>query len=295
MQFASLSIVCGGAVFWRLAPDAAGDLVATGALAATILLLRVASLVAALSGVAWLAGTIAYATGGFASLSDPTVLQIFFFQTPFGGPALLRLVLLATLVPIAVARFGDRARLSAMNLVGGALLVSQAWLGHADDGGDTPFGAAMITTYAVHVVAMAVWVGALPPLYFLVVRARRRGTATGATLDAFLRRTSNVATVAVVLIVGSGTANTIFHDGGRLANLAFTNYGRILLAKVSLVAFMLAIAALNRFALMPRLRQGGAGQTTSMRYLQFGLAVDLVIGLLVLGAAALLGITPPPR
>ena len=292
MHFVALAIVFGSASFWVAAAPGAmsGAPAFAHARAATLRLIRIAAPVAAVSGVAWLAGTIAYATGGLASLGDPAMLHVFFFETPFGGPALLRLALLGSLSAVAVVSMRPTALAAACVVIGAALLVSQAWLGHAAEGGDTAYGAAMIATYAVHVVATAFWVGGLPPLAFAVAGAQHGS----APLHELLRRYSTAATVAVVLILASGAANTAFHDGGSLATLRSTTYGAVLLTKVSLVAIMLVLAAVNRFVLMPRLRAAPDGGTT-LRRLRLSLGLDLLAAVLVLGAAAVLGITPPPR
>ncbi len=290
MHFAALYVVFGGASFWLL--SAPGTTMSAGAarpVAATAVLLRVAAPVAAVSGVAWLAGTIAYATGGLASLADPAMLRVFFLETPFGTPASIRLALLGALMAVGSMPMKSGLRTRSYVVVGAALLVSQAWLGHANEGGATSYGFALIATYAVHVLATAAWVGGLPPLAFVVAAARWEHA--GQWLHAFLMRYSTVATIAVVLIVASGSANTLYHAGGSLADLRSTAYGSVLLTKVTLVAVMLGLASLNRFVLMPSLCDAA---DVPLRRLQFSVAFDMLLALLVLGAAAVLGITPPP-
>ncbi len=282
----------GSASFWfAVAPGAlSGETAFAHAHEATLRLVRVAAPVVVLSGVAWLAGTIAYATGGLASLVDPDMLRVFVFETPFGGPEMLRLALLGGLLAVAILPMKPAARAAASVVIGAALLVSQAWLGHAAEGGDTAVGGAMIASYAVHVLATAFWVGSLPPLAFALADAR----AGRGSIHDLLRRYSTISTVAVVLILASGAANTAFHDGGSLVNLRSTTYGAVLLTKVSLVAIMLVLAAINRFVLMPRLHDK-SGCEMPFRRLQLSLTLDLLAAVLVLGAAAVLGITPPPR
>ncbi len=109
-----------------------------------------------------------------------------------------------------------------------------------------------------------------------------------------LRRFSLVAMPAVALIVASGLGNVGFRVGGSFERVFLTDYGYVLGAKVTLVAVMLALAFCNRFMAMPRLRlappsarQGGLLQTS--------VVLELALGLAVLAAAALLGVTPPPQ
>ena len=73
-----------------------------------------------------------------------------------------------------------------------------------------------------------------------------------------------------------------------------TDYGYVLGAKAALVASMLALAYYNRFIALPRLRLGPASARQSIR-LQTSVAFELGLGLCVLAAAALLGVTPPPQ
>ena len=211
-------------------------------------------------------------------------------QRPFGPPFSARLALMAALVLAAFVPLAARARIGTLALAGGALLVSQAWTGHAAEGG--PHGMAMLAVYAVHVLAAAAWTGGLPVLGFALVEARREGHARGALIE-LLSRYATMATPAVVLILASGTANTAFHAGDDVAALRASAYGHVLLVKVSLVAAMLGLAALNRFALLPRLRRDPS-RAAWPRAVRISVALDLVLAPLVLGAAAVLGVTPPP-
>jgi len=55
------------------------------------------------------------------------------------------------------------------------------------------------------------------------------------------------------------------------------------------------LAYFNRFIALPRLRVAslkGMGQINRLRY---SVAFEIVLGLAVLGVAAILGITPPPQ
>ena len=286
VHFAALFLVFGGALFPLTAGRAAPG--QGGAPVATLPYLRPAVLVAALSGVAWLAGTIAFATGGLSSLADGGMLRVFFLETPFGPIAVARLLLMAALVLVAWRPPVSVPRMVALLLVSGALLVSQAWLGHAAEGGDTARGAAMILSYAAHVLAGAAWLGGLVPLARALGEWRRGRRATAAILK-ILWRFSALATAAVGVIVVSGVANTVFHTGPAPARLVGTAYGTVLLAKLALVALMLVSAGFNRFVVMPRL-----GRVAPTRWATLGLAFEIGIGGLVLGAAAVLGITPPP-
>ena len=205
-----------------------------------------------------------------------------------------RLVLLAFLAGLAFAPLRVRFRMAAVAATSGLLLVSQAWLGHAAEDGGTLYGAAMIGSYATHVLASAAWVGGLPPL-LLAISELRGGAKPAARIAHLLSRYSLMAFLAVTLILVSGVANTSFHAGLAPRRLFDEAYGQILLVKVGLVAIMLALGGYNRFILMPRLeRTPGASMARDSR-LYRSIGVECVLGLLVLGCAAVLGITPPIR
>jgi putative copper resistance protein D len=62
-----------------------------------------------------------------------------------------------------------------------------------------------------------------------------------------------------------------------------------------LVAVMLALAYFNRFIAMPRLARAEPVGSRQMSRLRFSIACELALAILVLGIAAILGITPPPQ
>ena len=146
----------------------------------------------------------------------------------------------------------------------------------------------MVLAYATHVLAAAAWAGSLPALALATWRAR----GTGAATHAMLARYSVLAVPCVVLVVISGTANALFHSVSTEALIA-SAYGHVLAAKLVLVAAMLVLAAFVRWSLAPRVRDGGAAQGTG--WTAAAVATEAILALLVLGAAALLGLTPPPR
>ena len=288
VHFAAMVVLFGGSVFWAYAPgDAAAEFDASRR--RTLRGLKVAAALALASGAGWLALTIVDMTG-LEGLHDPDTLHAFFFETLFGPIEAARMGLLVVVALLAVVPMPDRPRVAAMAVASAVLLVSQAWLGHAAEGGVTLSGAVMVAAYAVHVLAGAAWLGGLPPLLFGVLELRREAAAPRACL-ALLSRYSLVATVAVVLVVASGIANAAFRVGGRFGAFAGTGYGDVLIAKVALVALMLGFAAYNRLVAMPRLRGPDA---TPGRSLATSIGCEIGLGLSVLLAAAVLGITPPP-
>jgi putative copper resistance protein D len=289
VHFASVFILFGAPLLWL---GMKGEFFR--ARRATDRLLRWAAPVAALSGLVWLGALIANMAGGFDKLFDRETLTLFFFQTQFGPVAFLRLFLLG--VAVAVAASPRKAARAGLMGIGALLLIDQAWLGHAAEGGVGLWGALMILVYSLHVLAAAAWLGGLPPLFFVLKEAQGQGATeeTGNPVTA-LTHFSVLALPAVALILVSGAGNVAFRVGSSLHALFLADYGYVLCAKAALVAAMLALACYNRFVALPDLRVSQASGAAALAKTRASVGCELALGLLVLGAAALLGVTPPPQ
>ena len=283
VHFGAVVVLFGGAVFRAIAPGASH-----AAQRFERRSLRIAASLALLSGAGWLAAMIVVMTGP-EGLSDPQTLHAFFFETLFGPIVAARTALLVFVVILAFAPMRAQLQVACIGVASGLLLVSQAWLGHAAEGGDTLAGFVMIAVYAVHVLAGAAWLGGLPPLLARIAQLRRTAAPPWAHLQ-LLSRYSLMAAFAVALVLASGIANAAFRVGAHFGAFVATAYGDVLLSKVALVGIMLAFAAYNRLVAMPRLR-GTDGASTG---LVTSIGCEIGLGLLVLLAAAVLGITPPP-
>ena len=189
LHFGAMFVLFGGALFWAYVPDDAG---VTSSRSFTLRCLRTAAPVALVTGAGWLAATIANMTGGIDGLGDLDTLHAFFLETIFGPIEAARMALLAGIAVLVYVPMRDRFRLVATAAASGLLLVSQAWLGHAAEGGDTLLGATMIVAYAVHVLAAAAWLGGLPPLLARMATLRTR--APPAAILRLLSRFSGMAT-----------------------------------------------------------------------------------------------------
>ncbi|MGH6811497.1 MAG: CopD family protein [Methylocella sp.] len=299
IHFACVFALFGSSFFWMYvgavrASAGPGGLPRT--LGATITLLRIAAPVAAISGVAWLALILINMTQDIGSVINHEDLRLFFFETPFGAVSIVRLALLAIGVMLAFLPWHNRWRFTALVPVSAVLLITQAWFGHSADGTGL-YRVTMITVYAIHTIAAAAWAGGLPALLFALIeqcRSRPSERARHCTLD-ICSRFSLMAMVAVALVVLSGVANAGFRVAGSFGKLFGSYYGNVLLTKVAIVAAMLALAYLNRFVLTPKLRAAPLKGMTQITKLRYSLALDVVLGALVLGASAVLGITMPPQ
>ncbi len=165
----------------------------------------------------------------------------------FGRTLLARLTVLAALAALLTPLLrgdGGRYRGAAVLLLGVGGLATWPLTGHA---AVAPLSGAVVAAGAVHMAAMAVWLGGLVTLgVFLLRRAHHR------VLGVLLPAWSRWATLAVVWLVGAGLVQAVVQVGSAGA-LVQTGYGRLLLAKVAILAAVLGAAAYAR-ALVRRSR-----------------------------------------
>lgn len=137
----------------------------------------------------------------------------------------------------------------------------------------------------VHIVSNSTWTGGIATLLLLVARHRRMTAGAGLTWAQLWTRFSKVAltTVGCTLITGSWLA---WKFVGSPRELLTTEFGHVLLIKISLVATMIAIGGVNEFLMMPRIaRARAAGHDGSVFRLAVRVFPRLVAaeGLLALG------------
>jgi copper transport protein len=137
----------------------------------------------------------------------------------------------------------------------------------------------------LHATAAAYWVGSLWPLA-VVLRSEPRNGAV-----AVVRRFSAIALGIVGLLVAVGLGLSVLQIG-RLGAITGTDYGRIWLVKMALVAVLLGLAMLNRQHLTPALERGAASAPTRLRQ---SIAVELGVMAAIVAATAGFTLTPPPR
>ena len=260
--------------------------------AATDRIVRSCAYLALAGGLGWVMASIAFIADDACLLFERRTLGGFFFETSFGPVWILRLGLLGALAALAgTLPRGGRAstRRALIALVAACGLASQAWLGHAAmaDGGKL---GAELASYIVHVLAAGAWIGALVPLAMLSADQRLAGGGAGSSAcSTILLRFSTVGVVLVLAILASGIANGVF----RLASvhdLLATDYGYAILTKVFLFSLMVAVAAVNRWRLLPAIAADGE---RPLRALRRNILIEQTLAVLVLLVAAILGILPP--
>jgi copper resistance protein D len=172
-------------------------------------------------------------------------------------------------------------------IVASAFLVLPAWAGHA---GATPgmAGDLHLASDMLHLLAAGAWLGGLPAFVLFLWRPF---PGTGRNRDAVVvrvvNRFSRLGIFSVGILLASGLIN-----GWNLLNgprdLIASDYGRLLALKIVLFGAMVAIAAVNKFYLTPRLPKLAA-----IRTLRRNSLAEICLGLCVLAFVALLGTLPP--
>lgn len=141
-----------------------------------------------------------------------------------------------------------------LTLAGSVAVASLVWSGHA---GATEGGAGTIHRVSdmLHLIAAAVWIGAIGAFLLLISRKRLGNIPDGVRLAArSLDQFSRVGTICVLVIAATGLINSQMIVGAEnLGRSLGSPYGQLLLAKLALFGLMLALAAANRWRLTPAL------------------------------------------
>jgi copper transport protein len=200
-------------------------------------------------------------------------------QTSYGRTAVIAALALIAGLSSMAARSARVARgLSIVGLLGLALALALS--GHASTAPPRPISAAAVF---VHTACVAFWIGSLLPLH-AGLRAWPGGSAQ-------LARFSRAIPLPLALLVASGIWLAFVQLDG-VAALWTTGYGWVLACKLVAVIGLLALAAANRFRLVPRLQANGA---VAARPFAVSLACEIAIALTIFGLVALWRFTPPPR
>jgi len=240
-----------------------------------------------LSGLGWLAVEAVRMSGlSPARALNRDTLGTVLAETLFGRVWIVRFVLAAALgATLLLSR--RRAGLATLNaMLAAGLLGSLAWAGHAaaERGADR---IVHLSADAAHLLAAGAWLGALLPLARALAGAPEIGLAGRVT-----RRFSVMGIMCVSVLIVTGTASA-WYTVGSVPALFGTDYGRLLLAKLGLVAAMVALAAANRMRWTPRLAAAGGEAGLARRRLRRNAIAETSLGAAVLGVVGALGVTAP--
>jgi copper transport protein len=139
----------------------------------------------------------------------------------------------------------------------------------------------------VHHGAAAAWLGGLTFLGLVVLPG-----LAAPEIGPAMRRFSRMATIAVALIVITGLlqAGRLVGTPGRVLD---ADHGKLLTAKLCVVAVMLTLAEVNRRRVGGTLRSAGASARVDIAALRRGMLLELTIGLLIIGITAAMVVSPP--
>jgi putative copper resistance protein D len=260
---------------WAYAPERL-----RGALSSTARrIVLIASLVALITAIAWLALESAAMSDDWNAAVDREQIGAVLTDTAFGRAWAAHLVLAAALV--AVVAF-SRAGWGATSLVSAALLASLGLVGHAamQTGAE---GLLHRANHAVHLVATGAWIGGLVP-FVMCLRAYQRDDLRKDAVRA-MAAFSYWGQFIVAAIVLTGAVN-IALTSHRPPIPPTTPYRALLIAKLVVVAVMIVLALINRFVLAPRLKTSGNAlailRATSLAEIALGCVVVALVSVFAL-------------
>ncbi len=218
---------------------------------------------------------------GWADAFKGEILHGILFESSIGPSWFAQLAVALLLLGAAMCAPQRRSLLACL---AGLFLGTRLLIGHAVmlQG---PNEIILRLSYLTHLLAAGAWVGALWPV-LLIMRAMTAQLAKDQTTA--LRRFSIAGHVAVTLTVLSGLVNGVLIRG-RVFSEPSSAYDAMLILKIAVVAVMISIAVINRYAIVPRLR-GNANAVGALRVLT---AAEFALALLVLVIVNLLSTMDP--
>jgi copper resistance protein D len=297
VHFAATAILTGTLIFRTVVVEAAAASATPAAIlvrAQTLGVAWIALAISAASGMVWLLLEATSMSGlPLAEAVTPDVLSTVINETQFGFIAEIRFSMAVILAGcLAADRFAPARWLALVLSIG--LIAAVAWTGHAGSTlGQT--GPLHLTADVLHLCAAATWMGGLVSLVLLLSVARREGTLAGASFARnATQRFSTLGIASVMAIFATGMVNAWILVGS-LHRLIDTGYGRLLILKMTLFAVMLAIAAINRLWLTPRLAlpQASEPQRWALRLLTRNSIIEIALALMIFAIVGMLGTLHP--
>jgi putative copper resistance protein D len=297
VHFAATAITAGALIFRAVVAEPALRFARVAAPVVRTQIPRVAWIglaVATASGALWVLIEAAAMSGlSFKEAIAGDVLSVVVNETQFGVVSEIRLAL--ALILAACLTYDRYSSLRWLGLASAlALVAAIAWTGHAAASvGEV--GILHVATDALHLIAAAAWLGGLVSLALLLAAARHHQDVAWASVEYdATRRFSNLGLASVGAIFITGIINTWILVGSVRA-LITTDYGRLLMLKITLFAAMLVIAAANRLVVSPRLavRYGNASRLVALRQLTRNSMVEIALAVTIFGIVAVLGTLHP--
>lgn len=256
----------------------------------------VAAVLAPVVSVVLMLVSIAAMMGQSVTMLEWSMVESMTLSTDMGWAVMARTALLvAGLGTLLFAR--NRTGLAIAALCYAAALMTLGWSGHA---AATEGAVGLIHRVAngVHLLAAGLWLGSIGWFVHLSIIAHREPLHVPALpLLAVLHRFAplGIALVAVVSVTGLLNAHLTF--GLENSGTVFTtSYGLLLAAKVSIVGGMLASGAHNAWVSrrsVERSLNTDQNEGAALASLRRSLAIELTLGIVVIGLVAILGMLSP--
>ncbi|MFC7530892.1 copper resistance CopC/CopD family protein [Actinoplanes sp. GCM10030250] len=188
--------------------------------------------------------------------------------SPFGAAMIARLLVVAAAAAVVgrVRRRPSRSLALVLLALAAGGLVTWPLTGHP---AASPQSTVLVLADVVHLGAMGLWAGGLICLLVVLRRADVR------ELRVILPAWSRWAMIAVYWLIAAGVLQAVVQMGG-WAELVDTPYGRLVLIKSSLVAVVLAVAAVS----WRLVRRAGPATARTLRW-TVGAEVAVIVGVLV--------------
>jgi putative copper resistance protein D len=298
LQYAGAMILCGSPLFYLYSFEPGEAPAGWVSWRWPFTLIRVAAIVTFVGAVAWLIGESLSISDSAVEALSPAASWLVLSGTRFGLACAVRMALLVLMLVVPSVIRRPRALWGVQAILGAAVTMSFAWTGHGAMGSGAS-GVWHLGFDLLHLLAAAVWLGALLPLSILVFSSIRSQSPeqAGVTLRG-LERFSLFGPLVIALLVLSGVGNSWFLIGpSHLRALYSTGYGITLLSKLGLFGAMLVLAVRNRYWNTSALHDDlAADRSTQAPLINLRATVvsELTFGLLVLLAVGVLGTLEPP-
>ncbi len=190
---------------------------------------------------------------GMVGMMDPDMIELV-SDAPLGTSVLVRIsglvLLLLTLLPLGIIN-------KVLGFIGVIMVAASfSLVGHGT--GEPRWLLGSLVT--IHVLAVAFWVGALMPLYALS-HSTRNIQAAGDMAHRFGQQAAFL--VGLLIAAGSFLGWWLI---GSFTDLFGSQYGLTFLAKLTVIAGLLALATANKFRFVPAMMSGDPTGATHLRH-----------------------------
>ena len=237
-------------------------------------LAAIASLIWMLSNLFFIVLTLAnILNSNVSEVLRPNILRSFLLQVPLGQYLFTQLIL-SILISIIIPRFNSIGTGTFLLLATLLAIVIPVFQSHSASGGSHLMA---VGSLAIHVIALALWVGGVFALAFLAPEGRA----------AAVPRFSVLALWAAIAVVVSGSANAYIRLNFKEA--WGSSYSNLVLVKVLLTAGLIAIGYLHRKNLKE------LSEIQGSKFLKLILAEIVIMVLTLVAGSRLASIQPPER